>query len=345
MKLIQKLLPLICVLMMCGCTKGAEPIEAAPPSAAAETAPTPTPTPEPERLTFPALTDDESLMMANHMSVDRAAVYDNVLYAFDFDADYSPVLARFVITENGLTERTELVKNCVPEYLTVYDGRLYFVNSGAIQTASLDGKNCKTLVENVSGDMMIADGMLWYRDGEGRFCRAGLDGKNSERIIDRLCFYPYVTGDCVVYQDDADGETLHIYSLAEKREQRLTDIPAYEYVIIGDALFFTARTENGLCPARLGIDGTLEVFSCFVTESPVTYSFLGGEWTASGVPLDKLSTSAPGQSTADGYETAELTSRELEVRARCNPDGRIREFVLYTADGEWVFIGPGSEIR
>lgn len=340
MKLMKKLLPILCALLLCGCARKPEPPAAVPnppPTAAPEQ------TPEPEKLTFPTLSDAGSLQMANHMSVDRACTDGDVLYTFDFDAAFEPVLVRFKITEKGLAERTELISGCVPEYLTLYDGRLYFVSDGAVQSVKTDGKDRKTLAENVSGDLMIADDMLWYRDADGRFCRAQLDGKNAEVVIDKLCFYPYAAGDVIIYQDDADGETLHICSPEKQLDGRLTDIPAYEYVILGDALYFTTLTENGLCPARLGADGEVEVFSNHLTDSPVRYSYFGGVWSVDGVPLDKLS-SAACETGSDGYyETLELTDAGYELCARCNPDGRIREFVLYTADGEWVFIGPDSK--
>lgn len=44
----------------------------------------------------------------------------------------------------------------------------------------------------------------------------GLDGKNKETVLDKGVFYPYqVSSKFLIYQDDADGETLHVYNMED----------------------------------------------------------------------------------------------------------------------------------
>lgn len=315
-------IPLLVLTLLCGCASESVPAE----TTARALPPEPTPTP----YRIPTLTDAQSEAMANAMNAGRALIADGVLYTFDFDSEYRPVLASYALTADGLGERKILAEDCVPQWLTRMDGKLYFTDGTALLALDTADGAVTTLCGDCSGYLSAANGALWFCDAEGKLCRVDPANGERETVLDKSCFYPYVLGDTVFYQDDADGETLHVCSLADGSDERLTDIPAYEPVIVGNALWFWTDTEDGLRPAVLDEDGVRLLDGYY----DGLRSHLGGEW--------KLCGAAEARDKGADYELTDFTSAEYEVRTHYHADARILGFSVLFADGESFFYGDGS---
>ena len=134
-------------------------------------------------------------------------------------------------------------------YLTRGDGEdVYFLDSsGGIRHTTLGSetfdpvgkaKACRTL--------QYLDGRLYYTRGQdSRLYSAKQDGSEEELIVDKACYYPYVFGNRVVYQDDGDGESLHLYDRKRKTDEKLLDGPVHYANIVGDAVYCMQLGQDG----------------------------------------------------------------------------------------------------
>ena len=126
-------------------------------------------------------------------------------------------------------------------YLTRGDGEDVYVldRAGRIRHTTLGsdqfdpvgkGKGCRTL--------QFLDGRLYFTRGrDSRLYSVKPDGSEEELVLDKACYYPYVFGDRVVYQDDGDGESLHLYDRKNKTDEKLLDGPVHYPNIVGDEVF------------------------------------------------------------------------------------------------------------
>ena len=66
-------------------------------------------------------------------------------------------------------------------------------------------------------------------------------------MLDKGVFYPYqVSSKFLIYQDDADGETLHVYNMEDGNDTKISNFVSYEPMLRGDYLYFyTKPLEDG----------------------------------------------------------------------------------------------------
>lgn len=139
---------------------------------------------------------------------------------------------------------------CQPGALQYEDGYVYAAvhgekNLGIVKINVKDNKT-EFLYDKYVEYMQIYDGKLYFTDENSHYCSMDLDGKNITPIIeDREVYYPYQLGDgWMVFQDDADGETLHIYHIGEKIEKKITEIRSYTPMISGEYLYFQTTEDS-----------------------------------------------------------------------------------------------------
>ena len=303
--------------------------------------------PEPEALEVlwqwelepfdPAETD----RMINCMSGNRALIWDGALYCFDYDEAYAPVLARYELTEEGLGERTVLAEDCLPEYLLELDGFLYFINDRAIERLELESGERETVRAEESDFLQSKDGLLYFCDEKGRFCKAQPDGSSERVLINDECFYPWLTENAVLYQCGSDGESLHIHWLEDGTDSAALDRAVYAPVAVGERLYGTG--DEGLI--SLGLDGTdsqaLPVpklrgaAEIIPTEGAYALRWVAEDngltqYTAELKDLGKLRAR---EVDYKGYRLCDFAGDGWRVDAWYNPDGRLRCFVLVAPDG------------
>lgn len=179
-------------------------------------------------------------------------------YAFDGDTFYGlnynskgdPELVTFPIEKEGdfakAGEYKILAADTMPQGLTLLDGTLYYVSDAGLASVGTDGTNPKTLIPAAYDYFQLVDGIAYYCDKDYRFYRSDLEGKNAEKLLDKEVYFPYVVApDWILYQDDADGETLHLYQISTKTDIKVTGEPSQTPIISGKYLFYTAE-RNGL---------------------------------------------------------------------------------------------------
>lgn len=319
-------------LLLCGCVKSGNPA-----------------LPDPEEfeiLESRGVSDFDGLeteRMVNLVNGNRALVLDGILYSFDFDKDFQPVLARYELTETGLGERTVLAEDCVPEYLSALDGRLYYINSGTIESVGLDGEERQIVREGVSSFLQIQNDVLYFCDEEERFCRARADGGEEQVILQERCFYPWLSDGVLIYQSDSDSERLHMRWLDDGTDVNLTDHPGYAPVAVAGRLYYSGKDSlmsmglDGLDGREQPLPGLLGAAELLPAGEGYTLRWIADEngprqYTAD---LDEEGGKKlqPEPAAYRGYRLCDFVGDGYRVDTWYYPDGRIRCFVLIFPDG------------
>ena len=289
-----------------------------------------------------------SLRMASFMGANRALIHGDRLWCFDYDENASPVLACYTLKEGVPEDFTILQTGCVPEYICMEGDRLYYINdngSASIESIGTDGKDHQVLVEEPCGFLQISGGELYFCDAAGRFCKAAPDGSGRQVLIDDLCCYPYVFDGMVLYQSGKDGESLHLLTLEDGRDRKLTSTVSYAPVIIENMLYYTQKTDEGSRICRIALEtGAIQVFDSPLIHGAAEFILVPGQgWTVRAVPADarisqssillsQLDSGVWSQGGYSGYRLCDWAG-DQRVDAFYENGGRLRSFVLVSADG------------
>lgn len=284
---------------------------------------------------------EESMEMARYMSANRVFVSGDAIYTLDFDENFQPVLASYRRQGDGLSDFCILVRDCVPEWLCLYENCLYYVNlfaNGYIEACELSTGLRSVLVESPSSYLSVRDGRLYYCDERGYFCSAGLDGRDERVILNKSCCYPWFLGEALIYQDENDGERLHLYWPADSTDIVLSPERAYAPLVLGEKLIYSVE---GAIRA-MNIDG-------YDPEGYLTPALTGaaeliyehGVWKLRGLSdgygIEQWCLELTGGSVENCdpglYRWCDFIDSNYRVDAVYFPDGRLRDFELIGADG------------
>lgn len=195
----------------------------------------------------PDFDSTESAKMGSYMYNGRYLITDE--YAYYGFIDYLYWSKSVKVENNEIKKITSSDSEYKSAEFTEFPEASYFTQSsnGDIYFLSKDGEIVKTtpgsenfdIVFNPGATTLQIDGdKIWYtKTDEDKFFCADLDGKNEEKILNKAVYYPYVVGNFVIYQDDADGESLHVYDIARKEDKKILDGPVHSPNIVGNWIF------------------------------------------------------------------------------------------------------------
>ncbi|MBP3633309.1 MAG: DUF5050 domain-containing protein [Oscillospiraceae bacterium] len=223
-----------------------------------------------------------------------------VTYAPDFDAAQTAAMSNFMLFGNylieddvlyGLTHSQSLdgslgatpfhMKGDFPEFeeTTILDGNgratylckdgdtlYYILNYEKVCRINTDGSDAKVLYEGPCDYLQIHEGRLYFADEDYCFVSTDLDGGDLRTVVDKEIYYPYfICSDWMVFQDDADDESLHLYNTTHGTELNITYVPSYNPILDGHYLYYTDMADGAY-------------FLCRVDMSdPATFLFDGSE--------------------------------------------------------------------
>lgn len=299
---------------------------------------------------IPVMSGGESLEMARHMSANRVWVTQTEVYTLDFDEEYQPVLARYRRENGSLGGFEILVRSCAPEHLSLYEGRLYYINT-------LHGRRVecfdpalgerRVLSEGPCGELMLRDGRMFYRRADGFYCSASPEGGGEQVIIGRSCRYVWPLGAYYIFQDESDGDRLHLFCPEDGTDITLSPGAAYAPLQIGDRLFYTtdegvrSLCADGFDPAGFAVADMLGAAELVLTE---------GQWMLRVLREDKgfsqcLISPGGGAETmlpGEGYRWCDYIDGSCRVDAVYFADGRLRDLELSFPDGSALRYISGS---
>lgn len=197
----------------------------------------------------------------NQQNTTRYTMHDGWIYGLAFDSSGKAV---FVKCRSNFTERTVL------DHGTAYtpqikDGYVYYMlynstGDTGLFRMRLDGTGREQL-SDIFGYMQICGDTIYFSNDDDNNTYAGnhlysiaLDGSDFQELIDKPIFHWFVFGDCVLYQDDRDNESLHIANF-EGYDIKLNDEVSYFPIFDGNHIYYIKRIDDVRSIWRIDIDG------------------------------------------------------------------------------------------
>lgn len=222
----------------------------------------------------PNFTAEETSAMSNFMSFGRYWIEDNVLYGLTHATSANGGLGATPFQMVGdfpeFEEVTLLDESGLPGYLTRNGDYLYYTMNGeAICRVKLDGSGQETLYQGVCDYLQIHGDRLYFTDEDFCLVSTDLEGKDLKTEIAKEIYYPYfICSDWMVFQDDADDESLHLYNITYGTEVNITYIPSYHPILDGNWLYYTVAADGQFFLNRIDMSDP-DVFRCEQSENPL----------------------------------------------------------------------------
>ncbi len=345
--MIRQLFLILCLaLLLAGCAANV-PETAPEPPVSAPTAETAAPERAPLAWDYTAA---DTAAMSSYMSGARWLIEGEEMYGLDYDAALRPVLASYRLVDGRPEDFEILCGDCVPEYLTLHEGRLYYLNGGCLERLTLKSGKRELLHEGPLRALQLFGGALYWTDAEGRFCRADLDGQNAETLIEGPCDYAWAMPEGVIYQSESEGCCLRL-RLWDGEDRRLTAAASYAPLRVGSTVWYSQRDGEGSVIASVELrDGTVTRYETADLRGTAELIPVGGAWMLRVFPDTeswKQLLLRPGETGGErcaysGYRLCDFVGEDSRIDAAYDPDGRLRCFVLVGADGgETRFFGGG----
>lgn len=209
-------------------------------------------------LTYaPDFDAEQTATMSNFMSYGYYLIEDEVLYGLTHSQSLNGGLGATPFYMKGdfpeLEETTILEENGVATYLCKDGDTLYYIlNFEKVCRVNTDGSGAEVLYEGTCDYLQIHEGRLYFADENYRFVSTDMNGGDLQTVVDKEIYYPYfICSDWMVFQDDADDESLHLYNTTHGTELNITYVPSYNPILDGHYLYYADSTEDGYFLCRI----------------------------------------------------------------------------------------------
>lgn len=340
---------LFCGILLLGVLLGgcASPAPEPTPTPQVEPAPTPEPTADPAaELQFPRTTGEDALNMANLLVVNRFLPAGDTLYGLDVDADGTPQLVAWQLTDGTLSDCKVLATGVVPEWLSLIDNTLYWCNAaagGRLERMMLAAESpaVETVLDESCSALQVVDGTLYFCDSAHRFCRLAAEG-GAEVLIDTGVWYPCLHGGVLLYQNAADDETLHLRELASGIDRRLNDVPSYAPLCLDGEIWYSQGSGDGCVLASLDLlTGRGVRYEGVVFRGEAQFVYGGGAWRVRLFKNEPAAVQLSGpmkgpwkEDNSNLYRLCDYQGEELRIDALYQKDGRLFCFALADDEGQ-----------
>ena len=199
---------------------------------------------------------EQTAAMSNFMAFGNYLIEDNMLYGLTHSQSLDGSLGATPFHMKGdfpEFEETAILDEGFANYLCKDGDTLYYIlNHEKICRVNTDGSDAKVLYEGACDYLQIHEGRLYFADEDYRFVSTDLDGGDLQTVVDKEIYYPYfICSDWMVFQDDADDESLHLYNTTHGTELNITYVPSYNPILDGHYLYYADATEEGYFLCRV----------------------------------------------------------------------------------------------
>ena len=188
--------------------------------------------------------------MSAFMQFGRYVIKDGIVYG----CYYGDRLAQVEIKKSGKTltkgEESILAEDENALYLSLQGDLLYYISRTDGQATGIHcldtatGKDQELIAGQVDY-LAVTDNYLYYTDENYQIFRAGLDGKKAEQICEDEAYYVYPLSDnFIVYQDDAQNETLVLYNIATQEKSAISPEHSHHPVIADGFLYYITKIDG-----------------------------------------------------------------------------------------------------
>ena len=189
------------------------------------------------------LTDEEVVEMSSFMAWGESIVVDDMLYgSFGGNTWEDGSFSAAKVKKDGVGDRAVMAEGVRASTLTEHDGYIYGAlgNAEIIKVEAGDSKY-ETVYKGACDYVQVYGDRIYFTDENYTLCSIDMNGKDKKTEIDKKdMYYVYVLPNgMVIYQDDPDGESIHMYDLKAAKDNKLTDVVSHSPVICGDYLYYT----------------------------------------------------------------------------------------------------------
>ncbi|MBR6799122.1 MAG: DUF5050 domain-containing protein, partial [Firmicutes bacterium] len=204
------------------------------------------------------LTDEEVIEMSSFMAWGESIVVDDMLYgSFGGNTWEDGSFSAAKVKKDGVGDRAVMAKGVRASTLTEHDGYIYGAlgNAEIIKVEAGDSEY-ETVYKGACDYVQVYGDRIYFTDENYTLCSVDMKGKDKKTEIDKKdMYYVYVLPNgMVIYQDDPDGESIHMYDLKAAKDYKLTNVVSHGPVICGDHLYYTeAAGEEAYVFCRLDL--------------------------------------------------------------------------------------------
>ena len=230
----------------------------------------------PWRTYEPNFSDEQTCAMSNFMMNGRYLVEDGVLYGLTHSKSINGSFAATPIYMKGdfpeFEETTILDDRGDATFLNKIGDVLYYImNYEEICRINVDGSGLEVLYEGPCDYLQINNDRIYFTDENYHFMSMDMNGENLVTVVDREIYYPYfISSDWMVFQDDADSESLHLYNTTYGEELNLTDSVSHAPVLSGKYLYYMEVSDSGNYLCRIDISNPDELI-CEKSENTISF--------------------------------------------------------------------------
>lgn len=191
------------------------------------------------------LTDEQVLDMSNFMAGGAAVEADGKLYGVYGGAEYGQ--GAFCMAEiksgstPGIKNEVVILEDCWTNFLCEHEGAVYGIID-LEKIVKVEDGNAETIYEGFCDYLQVANGKIYFSGEDYKLYSIDLDGSNKTLVLDKKdMYYTYILpNDMIIYQNDPDNESLHVYDMKTKKDYKVTDEVSYAPVICGDYCYYLA---------------------------------------------------------------------------------------------------------
>lgn len=211
----------------------------------------------PWRTYAPGFDAQQTAAMSNFMSYGFYLIEDGVLYGLTHSQSLNGSLGATPFHMRGdfpeFEDTVILDGNGCANYLCKDGDTLYYIlNYEKVCRVNTDGSGAEVLYEGACDYLQIHEGRLYFADENYHFVSTDMNGGDLQTVVDKEIYYPYfICSDWMIFQDDADDESLHLYNTTYGTELNITYVPSYNPILDGHYLYYADVTDEGYYLCRI----------------------------------------------------------------------------------------------
>lgn len=225
----------------------------------------------------PEFSAEQTRAMSNFIMYGHYWVEDNVIYGLSHSAGLQGAFAAIPFNMKGdfpeFKEAKILDDRGVATYVNKVGDVLYYVmNEEEICRINTDGSGRETLYKGACDYMQIHNDRIYFTDEKYHFVSTDMKGKDLKEVVNKEIYYPYfISSDWIIFQDDADSESLHLYNTKFGEELNITYVKSYSPIMNGKYLYYIDESDGDKYLCRIDMSDP-DKFLCERSENTLTYS-------------------------------------------------------------------------